>query len=335
MGIMKVGVIGAGWVGTERHLPGFRRLADVDVVAVFDRHLDRAQAAIPPSARAYDDIDRFFAEPMDAVSVATPPWSHAELSIRALQRGCHVFCEKPMAMNTTEATEMAAAASAADRVLCVSHNFLHSRSMKRADAALVDNTTQYVLGVQLSSYARRLPTWFEELPGGLMLDESPHMIYTLQHFLGPLSLDSARLQRTADGGVGAVDFQARGPRGVGQVVMVFDAALSEWQIGVIGDRTTVDLDLFRDIAVVLGRDREHKALDILGTSAKAVAGHVSGFARSGALYVTKRLSWGHSELIAAFVAAAQHRRASPVDPADAVGVVRFTDDLLQELGLSP
>ena len=335
MGSMKVGVIGAGWVGTERHIPGFRRVDGVEIVAVFDRHLDRAQAAVSQSGTACDDIDRFFDVPMDAVSIATPPWSHAELSIEALGRGIHVFCEKPMAMNASEAKEMVAAAEAADRVLCVSHNFLYSRSMKRTDAALAGNSIRYVMGVQLSSYDRRLPAWFAELPGGLMLDESPHMIYTLQHFLGPLSLESARLQRTGDGGIGAVDFQARGPRGIGQVIMVFDAALSEWHIGVIGDNVTVDLDLFRDIAVVLGRDRQHKALDILGTSAKAVAGHMAGFARSGALYMTKRLSWGHSDLIAAFVAAAQHGRPSPIDPAEAVGVVGFTDDLLDELGLNP
>ncbi len=58
-------------------------------------------------------------ERLDVVSVATPNKYHRELTLAALQAGCHVLCEKPMAMNAAEAREMLAAAEAAGKRLMI------------------------------------------------------------------------------------------------------------------------------------------------------------------------------------------------------------------------
>lgn len=333
---LRVGIIGAGWVATARHIPSYRRHRAAKLVAVFDRTRERAEdvgqrVRIP---RACSRLDEFFDQNLDVVSICTPPWTHAELAIQALECGAHVFTEKPMAMNASEATRMVDASVTADRLLCVSHNFLFSKSVQRADALRSKvGPVRYVLGLQLSSPRRRLPEWYRQLPAGLMFDESPHMFYTLQHFLGPLELQGLRstggLRETPE----TIEVQVTGASSPGMVVMHLTAPLSEWHVTLVQDRGVVDLDLFRDILIRLPSDEEHRPRDVLRTSRKALVAHALGFASSGTRYVTHNLFWGHDVLIRRFVDAVLSGGPAPVSPADSVSVVRLMDSVLAEFGL--
>ena len=330
----RVGIIGGGWVATARHIPGYRSHPDAEVVVLYDRNPQRARevaehAQIPTSCSTLDDL---FDTGVDAVSLCTPPWTHPELAIAALERGVHVFTEKPMAMNANDAVAMVAAADRAGRILCVSHNFLYSRAARRADNAVARvGLPTYGLGVQMSSLRRRLPTWYQELPGGLLFDELPHMLYTLDHYLGTLRVEGVRATKGPDGEIRTAEIQVASDRATGQVVTVFDSPVSEWHVGLIAPGGAIDLDLFRDICMVVGPDNEHKALDILRTSGRAVFEHARGFVGSGTRLVGRRLYWGHDALIRDFVDAVRTGGASPVDPAIAVAVVRLTDDVVAEL----
>lgn len=334
---VRVGVVGTGWVATARHIPSFRHHPDAEVVAVFDRQPDRARGVATQHgiARWVSTLDALLDQDLDIVTLCTPPWTHAELACTALERGVHVFTEKPMAMDEHEARSMVDAARGAGRLLCVSHNFLFSRAVAKADRVLGDEgPVSYAFALQLSSLQRRLPTWYAELPGGLLLDESPHMLYTLQHFLGPLELDSVRATwNPASGLPRTAEIQVRGPGATGQVTMLFETPVSEWHVGVVGARHCVDLDLFRDIAVAVRSDGSHLPRDILRTSSRAVLDHGAGFVASGARYAARRLFWGHDVIIGRFVDATLGRGPVPVSSEEALGVVRLTDAILDELGL--
>lgn len=330
-----VGVLGTGWVATARHIPSYRRHPDAEVVAVYDRNPERGRQTAEALGipRAVSSEQEFFQLDLDIVSVCTPPWTHAALACAALESGKHVFTEKPMAMNAAEAAAMVDAARSSGRLLCVSHNFLFSRAVQKADRLLGDNgEVSYVFGVQLSSLARRLPSWYTELPAGLLLDESPHMLYTLQHFLGPLQLDGVRATMNPASGLPATaEIRVRGISGIGQVTMLFETPVSEWHVGVVGRRRAIDLDLFRDIVVSVTSDAAHKPIDILRTSSRVVGGHALGFATSGARYVSKRLFWGHDVIIGRFIDATLGRGPVPVSDDESVGIVRLTDAILAEL----
>jgi predicted dehydrogenase len=70
----------------------------------------------------YSDFDELLAnDDIDMVDICTPTFLHAEMTIKALKAGKHVFCEKPMAMDTTEARRMIAAAKKAKRQLMIGH----------------------------------------------------------------------------------------------------------------------------------------------------------------------------------------------------------------------
>lgn len=331
---MKVGIIGAGWVGTNRHLPALRRLENVSISVIFDRNLSKAQAVAEklPGCVATDDLERLLAESLDAVSICTPPWSHAELAVAALNSGVHVLTEKPMAMNSEEAARMVRAADDAQRVLCVSHNLLFSNSVQKADRWLGGERPHYVLGLQMSSDRRRLPTWYQELPGGLLFDELPHFLYLMDHFLEDLAFQGVRSIRPE----GArhpttVEIQLSGARGDAQIVVLTKSPLSEWHLSLVARDQALDLDLFRDIAVRVPEDDDHGAVDILKTSTRAVTGHLAGFVTSGVRLATRQLSWGHDRLVRHFVEAVESGTAPPVTVEQASRMVAVTDRILENL----
>ena len=100
---LRVGVIGAGLIA-GRHVRAYTKAEGVDVVAVADTHLAKAeQLAASVGAEARTGLDEVLALETDVISICTPPSSHAELTVRALQAGRHVLCEKPVALSLRDA----------------------------------------------------------------------------------------------------------------------------------------------------------------------------------------------------------------------------------------
>lgn len=110
---VKIGMIGTGGMGTNGHLAAYQQSAYARVVAAADINpANLAQAAerfaIPATYSTYQEmLER---EALDAVDVSTPNNLHYEASLAAIERGLHVICEKPMAMNREEARRMVTAA---------------------------------------------------------------------------------------------------------------------------------------------------------------------------------------------------------------------------------
>jgi predicted dehydrogenase len=334
--VFRVGLIGTGWVAQDRHIPSFRAIDGVELVGVYDRRPGAAQVAAERHGIGFvaGSRDELLAAGLDAIAVATSPWSHAEHAIAALDAGLHVFCEKPMALDGEQARAMAEAAERAGRLLTISHNFLFARSTGAARRYLgARPALRWASALQLSSERRRLPEWYRRLPAGLLFDEVPHLLYTLRDWCGPLALEQATATWRPDGHPGVVQAVFAGAVPA-QVTMVFGAPVSEWHVTLVGERRVVDLDLFRDIAIRVPSDGAHGALDIARTSAKAMLDHTLGFAASGFRLVRGRQRWGHDALIEAFVTAARTAGPNPVPTGDAVDVVTMTDALLAAIGTS-
>src|SRR3989441_8784006 len=108
-------IIGLGNVALEGHLPGWTRRDDVEIVAVSATERGRRQLADArlPAARWYDSVDGLLAhEPLDFVDICTPPASHGPLVCRALERGLHVLCEKPLVVGPDDLARVSRLAEA-------------------------------------------------------------------------------------------------------------------------------------------------------------------------------------------------------------------------------
>ena len=115
MSDLRIGFIGAGGIAHTRHLPGLRKLPGVTVAAVCNRSRESGEAVarewgIPEVLTEWRDL--LAREDLDAVFIGTWPYTHAEMSIAALEAGKHVFCQARMARDAAEAREMARAAEA-------------------------------------------------------------------------------------------------------------------------------------------------------------------------------------------------------------------------------
>lgn len=106
---VKVGLIGAGGNMKARHIPGFRKLPEVELVAVANRSRESGQRVAKEFgiAKVYDRWQELLQDPdIDAVCIGTWPYMHCEMTLAALAAGKHVLCEARMAMNAKEARVM-------------------------------------------------------------------------------------------------------------------------------------------------------------------------------------------------------------------------------------
>lgn len=110
---VNIGILGAGGIVQHRHLPGLTAIPDVRITAVCNRSRESGEKVaqqwnIP---RVLTDWRALIAlDDLDAVLIGTWPYTHAEMSIAALQAGKHVFCQARMARTAAEARAMLAAA---------------------------------------------------------------------------------------------------------------------------------------------------------------------------------------------------------------------------------
>ncbi len=117
---VRIAVAGGGY-GAKVPLPVLAGLDEFEPVAVWSRRPERAAELAEQHGLQLgtDDVDELLALPgLEAVHVATPVASHAEIAIAAARRGLHVLCEKPLAIDLAQAREVAAAVQAAG-VVCV------------------------------------------------------------------------------------------------------------------------------------------------------------------------------------------------------------------------
>jgi predicted dehydrogenase len=112
---MKVrwGVLGTANIGVEKVIPAMQRGVHCDMVGIASRDLEKAQAVAEQLgfARAYGSYEELLADPgIEAVYIPLPNHLHVPWSIRALEAGKHVLCEKPIGLTAAEAQELLAAA---------------------------------------------------------------------------------------------------------------------------------------------------------------------------------------------------------------------------------
>src|SRR4029079_1514852 len=127
---------------------------------------------------------------VEAVVVATTPFTHFDTIRAALRLGKHVLTEKPFAMTVGEGKELVALAKDTGRVLAIVHNFQFARSTRALIRDIEGGALGNIRGVVARQYGnpgRRLPTWYQDLPLGLFYDESPHLLYLLRR-LSPAPL---------------------------------------------------------------------------------------------------------------------------------------------------
>ena len=130
-----IGIVGTGFARTTQ-IPGFRDCMGAKIVAIASGRRERAEAVAKEFGIEHvaDDWQELVQRnDVDLVSIVTPPATHMEITLAALEQHKAVLCEKPMALNADQSARMVEKAKAAGVLALIDHElrFLNSRRTMR------------------------------------------------------------------------------------------------------------------------------------------------------------------------------------------------------------
>ena len=193
---LRVGLVGCGKIA-DAHVEEIGKMANAELVGVCDKELLMAEqvAVRYQIASYYDDLGKLLAEKApDVIHVTTPPQSHLALATQAIDGGCHVYVEKPFAVNADEARRLIEHAERAARRLTVGYIYqfdpatLALRGLiaqgRLGDVVHVESHFGYDLdGPFGAAILGNAGHWVHELPGGLFQNNLDHALAKTLEFV--------------------------------------------------------------------------------------------------------------------------------------------------------
>jgi predicted dehydrogenase len=196
--MLKVAIVGCGKIA-DTHASQIQRIAGCEIVAVCDTEplMARQLAERFQVKRCFDDVTELLNEAKpDVVHITTPPEGHFKLAASCLERGSHVYVEKPFTLNALDAQHLIALAEEKKLKLTVGHDHQFSHVARRMrtlvqsgylGGAPVHMESYYCYELGDSSYARALlgdkQHWVRRLPGKLLHNIISHGIAKIAEFL--------------------------------------------------------------------------------------------------------------------------------------------------------
>jgi predicted dehydrogenase len=252
---VRIGVVGCGGIG-RTHLQAYRALGAAPVALAEPNPAALAAAQAEYGGQPFADYREMLATTaLDAISICTPPATHAEIAEAALAAGTAVLCEKPLATTVQACESMLAAAARAGRLLSVGFCHRFQPHIEQLHRLITDGTLGIVVMFRnrFAGHLQRVEqTWFarpEVAGGGVMFDTCVHSVDLFRHLVGePVQVqammstmeselgpaleveDSAIISlRTEAGALGVIEASWRNPPG-------------EWILAVYGTAGMATMD---------------------------------------------------------------------------------------------
>lgn len=338
---LRIAIVGAGYVAAY-HLAALKRLEFVQIVGICDLDTVAAEAlagrfGVPVVTRSLADLA---SQSPDAVYVLTPPASHCALALQALDMGCHVLVEKPMAESVEECERMIARAHEHGLVISVNHS-------DRLDPVVVtalDRVRAGACGDILSVDVLRSSEYPDYAGGPLpapvaqgsypFRDLGVHGLYVLEAFLGRVA--ALDVGYRASGRQPNLKFdewhaQARCERGLGRLLLSWNARPMESRIVVRGTRGAIEVDRFLQICRMRGVLPGPKFIGIVATAFLSGLADVFRVPWNVLRFATGQLkpSPGIQAGAAGFARALHENTPPPVPPEEGLRAVALMESVAQ------
>lgn len=184
---LRIGIIGNGGIAKWAHIPAYKNMDNVEIIAVCDIIEERAKEAsemLGGKPAVFTDYKELLkAEGLDAVDICTPNYLHSIIAVDALHAGLHVFCEKPDAVSVEEALKMGQAAKETGKILMVMRNNRFHTASQYLKKYIADGKAGEIYAGRCGWQRRRgIPGkggWFTtkaQSGGGPLIDLGVHMI---------------------------------------------------------------------------------------------------------------------------------------------------------------
>jgi predicted dehydrogenase len=305
--LLRVGVLGAGQIAQAAHFESCTKARNTELTAICDVADDlRERMVITHGAqKSYSDYDKMLADPeIDAVIIATSDAFHVPASLRALQAGKHVLCEKPLALTVEDAEELGAAVRKSGKVFQVGHMKRFDPGIEAAktfiDAEMgqlvalkawyCDSTHRYPMTdavqplVVASAHAKKpKDNPKADMRRYLMLAHGCHLIDTARHLAGDIVSVRAKLSERAGMRAWFVDLTfANGTLGHLDLTV---AVRMDWHEGfqIYGENGSIIAKTFnpwyyKSSEVDIFRERDGGSFRVLGADGHFYRRQLEGFA---------------------------------------------------------
>jgi predicted dehydrogenase len=179
---LRLGFLGTGWIGRHRMLKVLETgLAQAVVVSDPSDEMAGEALTLASDARRVERLDEMLAMDLDGVVIATPSAQHAEQSIRVLQAGKAVFCQKPLGRTAAEVQAVVDAARAADLLLSVDFSYRFTQGMRQIRDLIRGGELGTVFAADLvfhNAYGPDKPWFYDKAlsGGGCVIDLGVHLV---------------------------------------------------------------------------------------------------------------------------------------------------------------
>lgn len=340
---MKVGIIGCG-VAMEHHITGILSSEGAELVGCCDLDQKRAEAAVEKigMGRPYTDFKKMIAdEKLDTVHVLTPPKTHIEVALYALNQKVNVLVEKPMAITAAEVDQMESAAKENDVKLCVMHNHKFDPQIKKAKEILAKGEIGKVLSVECRYFIDKekmehehtnvADHWIQRLPTGIFGEYAPHMLYLVLPFLDEVTSVKAVKRSPSEGntdGIFGMNVILDAGDNFGNLILYDNMDYAHFYVRVYGTKGALHINMF-DLTIV----KERQPGNMPRVLAKMYQTVDQSFQNlfSTTANVIKILTGklkrrpGHKALIGQFYKSIANNTAVPVVPSEGKDVVRVLE----------
>lgn len=198
MKTVKWGIIGCGDVAELKSGPAFQKTPNSELLTVMRRNLDKAKDFaqrhnVPTWSNNADDL--LNSKDINAIYIATPPSTHLEYALKAIEAGKHVYLEKPMALTSQEAKVICTALEKRDSKLVVAHYRRKLPAFAKVKALLEEEAIGKVLFSDIQILQPEKSNMIADTEdnwrlnptvsgGGYFYDIAPHQIDLMYHYFG-------------------------------------------------------------------------------------------------------------------------------------------------------
>lgn len=253
---IRAAIVGAGLIARKKHIPAFlKHKSKVDLVAICD--LDQAAAgslanqfAIP---RTYSDFNEMIEkEQLELVDICTPPQTHVKLATAAIERGCNVLIEKPMALSVAECDRIVNAAKHHNVKVCVGHSDLFYYPFMQARELIAKRAIGDFRGMRIflstpTDYMTSHPNhWAHKLPGGVIGETGPHVVYLTLAFINPIKRVTVEALKVLDYPWSKYDdyrINLIGEKAISSVTLSYTTDQWAARVDLLGSKGILSLDL--------------------------------------------------------------------------------------------
>lgn len=276
---VKWGIIGCGDVTEVKSGPAFQKTEHSELVAVMRRNAEKAKdyAERHQVPKWYADAGELIDDPeINAVYVATPPGTHAEYAIKAMQVGKPVYVEKPMATSSAECTEMLRVSEETGMPLNVAYYRRTLPAYLQVKELIEEGTLGQILTVSITLHKAAEDRDLDPIAhnnwrvdpkvagGGLFYDLASHQLDYLDFLFGPITEVQGLAYNqagyyAAEDTVSAIFKFKNGVTGTGNWCFVVDKSAEQDKIEITGTKGKVSLPCFihGDVELTTAQGTEH------------------------------------------------------------------------------